>query len=210
MLDLETLSSRKDAAVFQVAALCFDPETGETGPAFNAFVRPQDVHGHVDVGTVAWWMGQLAAGSVSRRWQNDSCKGLEVLSDFGEWLAQVNALALWSHGATFDIVVQENQYTARGLPKPWSYRIERDTRTLYALAYADAKPPAFPGNDAARVHDAEYDCEVQAWQVTQAWGVLASNRRAAAELITEAVHAAAADTLTGYVSGAHLDTDPVG
>jgi exodeoxyribonuclease VIII len=175
MLDLETLSTRKDAAVFQIAALCFDPETGETGPAFCAFVRPAQVTGHIDAATIAWWMTQKACADVADRWAKST--GHRPLGDFSEWLASHNVVALWSHGATFDIVVLENAYDRNEWSggKPWSYRIERDTRTLYALAYADGKPPAVPV-DETRKHDAAYDCEVQAQQVTLAWAALKSNR----------------------------------
>lgn len=166
MLDLETLSTAKDAAVFQIAALCFNPETGETGPAFCEFIAAGEVRGHIDPDTVVWWMQQIACASVARRWAKDG--RFSALTGFGEWLGALKVEALWSHGATFDIVVLENQYRARSRTKPWSYKVERDTRTLYALAYADGKPPAVPLDD-TRKHDAAYDCEVQAQQVTLAW-----------------------------------------
>jgi exodeoxyribonuclease VIII len=195
MLDLETLSTRKDAAVFQIAALCFDPETGETGTSFCAFIRPGDVRGHLDIGTLAWWMTQQACGDVARRWQNAGLRSTEALSDLGEWLSLHDVKALWSHGATFDIVVLENQYTAQGLTKPWSYRIERDTRTLYALAYADGKAP-YVETDDARKHDAAYDCEVQAQQVSIAWRSLRGlPAPALTDSVRDAIHAAALDTL---------------
>jgi exodeoxyribonuclease VIII len=193
MLDLETLSTRKDAAVFQIAALCFDPATGETGPAFNVFVQPSKVRGHIDVSTVAWWMVQKACADVADRWTRDATN--TPLSQFRDWLGSLRVEALWSHGATFDLVVLENQYTSIDQDKPWSYRVERDTRTLYALAYADGKPPAMP-TDPTRKHDAAYDCEVQAQQVSLAWRALFSlPARELPDSVRDAIHAAALDTL---------------
>jgi hypothetical protein len=158
----------------------------------------------VDVGTINWWLVQHAAASVARRWHNEGSRLSDVLCSFAEWLDRVGGAALWSHGATFDIVVLENQYTAAGRVKPWSYRVERDTRTLYALAYADGKPP-YVETDDRRKHDAAYDCEVQAKQVTLAWGVLKRQREITADVdfaesplsdeVIDTIHAAAADTL---------------
>lgn len=170
MLDLETLSTAKDAAVFQIAALCFDPDTGETGPAFCEFINQPS--GRIDASTVFWWMQQKAAAYVGGKLSVCSAAEPEEdrLQQFAEWFRGLNAVALWSHGATFDIVVLENAYARSEwcAGKPWSYKIERDTRTLYALAYADGKPPAVPTDD-TRKHDAAYDCEIQAQQVTLAW-----------------------------------------
>lgn len=175
MLDLETLSTRKDAAIIQIAALAFDPETGELGKSFNAYVNNST--GHVSVPTVGWWLQQLHAPKIGAEVagaeavsENDACRA------FREWmLAHTDVCpdlpnggaeyAIWSHGATFDIVVLENACARIGISKPWSYRVERDTRTLYALA-----PGGMPAvqTDPARVHDARYDCEVQVQQVVGA------------------------------------------
>ena len=195
MLDLETLSTRKDAAVFQIAALCFDPATGETGPAFCEFIDSSELAGHLDPSTVMWWMQQKASADVSLRWATNSQPRALVLGEFFGWLRALHVVALWSHGATFDIVVLENQYTSIDQDKPWSYRVERDTRTLYALACADGKPPAVP-TDPTRKHDAAYDCEVQAQQVSLAWRALFSlPARELPDSVRDAIHAAALDTL---------------
>lgn len=172
MLDLETLSTRKDAAIIQIAAVAFDPETGEISSSFNAFIR--NPSGHVDVPTVAWWMQQAQAATlgaaVAASSADDEWSALGAFSDWLECLAAdagspAAIEALWSHGATFDIVVLENAYNRRLRAKPWSYKIERDTRTLYAVAPGGC--PAVPV-DPQRKHDARYDCEVQVKQVVGA------------------------------------------
>lgn len=169
MLDLETLSTRKDAAIIQIAALAFDPVTGEHGPWFNAFIR--DPSGHLNVQTIAWWMQQKPAArigaAVADHNDGDTLNERAALQAFAEWLGAAPVEALWSHGATFDIVLLENAYARQTppQPKPWSYRVERDTRTLYALA-----PGGMPAvaQDPERTHDAAYDCEVQVQQVVGA------------------------------------------
>ena len=146
MLDLETLSLRKDAAIIQIAAVAFDPETGELGAAFNAYVR--DPSGHVEVQTVAWLMQQahapkigaaIASAADEPRDDGTYPSGATLCEEpalhlFREWFTALDSprgsiAALWSHGATADIVWLENAYSrafASGR-KPWSYKIERDT-----------------------------------------------------------------------------------
>lgn len=174
MLDLETLSLRKDAAIIQISAVAFDPETGELGAAFNAYIR--DPSGHVDVQTVAWWMQQAHAPKIGAAVASpEAVIERGALQAFAAWLQARSPStdgvapiqALWSHGATADIVWLEGAYTRNGLGKPWSYKIERDTRTLYALA-PGGMPAVVDGGDLARKHDAAYDCEVQVRQVVGA------------------------------------------
>lgn len=164
MLDLETLSLRKDCAIIQIAAVKFDPETGEIGDRFNAHVR--DSSGHIDVQTVAWWMQQKHAVHIGR-WvsSTDALGEREALTRFAHWcdhFTDGGIVALWSHGATADIVWLEAAYTRHGFAKPWSYKIERDTRTLYAIA-PGGMPVVYL--DSAREHDALYDCERHVAQV---------------------------------------------
>lgn len=131
MLDLETLATSSDAAILQLTAVEFDPATGEVGRTFNRFIC--DPSGKVDVATVLWWMQQDQAAHLGRAAQYGELESV-VLAAFREWVLEVQPAALWSHGATFDIVVLANTHARAGQSKPWSYRIERDTRTLYDIA----------------------------------------------------------------------------
>lgn len=164
MLDLETLSTRKDAAIIQLAACVFDPVTGELGDAYNAFIK--DSGGAVTLATIGWWMQQAPASKIGAAFTAaDALTERAALAAFGAWLQAANPEALWSHGAPFDIVVLDMAYARHDLKKPWSYKIERDTRTLYALA-----PGGMPAIavDPAQVHDARYDCDLQIQQVVAA------------------------------------------
>jgi len=180
MLDLETLSTRKDAAIIQLAATPFDPITGERGEPFCAYIH--NPSGFISAQTVAWWMQQTQAAHLGSCVADTTIAETEesVLHDFAHWLKHLYLTneaaceALWSHGATFDIVVLENTYERVGMTKPWSYKIERDTRTLYAIAPGGM--PAIPGGvDEHRQHDAVYDCEVQIAQVVGALRAIRDN-----------------------------------
>lgn len=182
MIDLESLSTRPDAAVIQIAALAFDPLIGASPEvwrpklyptSFNVFVA--DFEGrHVDPQTVAWW---LQRGEVACRVGEGMAAGSPLpaaLRDFSEWyegLCQyIGAVeGLWSHGATFDIPILEHAFkdlARQGLRTPWSYKLPRDTRTLYALTPGGM--PALDKADPEREHDAAYDCERQVAAVVEA------------------------------------------
>lgn len=198
MLDLETLSTRTDAAIVQIAAIAFDIETGELGPRFSAYVREDAVIGqavgHVDLRTVGWWLQQKQAATLgSALTDEDMYLPLaEALGAFAEWweqgtddVEQTCIEALWAHGATFDIPILQTAFEVR-CPEvyegkvPWHYRAPRDTRTLFAVAPGGMPRPP---KDETREHDAQYDCEYQIAQVCAAHKAL----RDQAELAQNAI-----------------------
>lgn len=174
MIDLETLSLRRDAAIIQVAALVFEATHGalsEGGEpiAFNRFV--DGASGYVDPGKVAWWMQNPAAARVGA----GMAKGdrlCVVLAALREWVALLatkgmNVVGVWSHGATFDLALLAHANEVEHMPAAWSYKLERDTRTLYALT-PGGMPDVGPA-DPAREHDAAYDCERQVATLVEAF-----------------------------------------
>lgn len=195
MLDLETLSTRSDACIIQIAAIVFDIETGELGPRFNAYVNESSVVGakvgHIDVSTVGFWMRQKFGPTLGAAiGDEDVLRCLkEALGEFDQWFANLASddceddaprfdgmaestedLSLWSHGAGFDIPILASAYDRAELGEvPWHYRAPRDTRTLFALAPGGMpRPPKYE----TREHDAQYDCEYQIAQVCKAYAAL--------------------------------------
>jgi hypothetical protein len=162
MIDLETLSTRKDAAIVQLAAVSFDPDTGEIFGRYKTTVLPREGE-HVDVGTIAWWLQQDAAKALGAALVGPGCLPLAAaLVELWAFFDAEKPEAVWSHGSSFDVAIVEHHCARLELAVPWTYKMPRDTRTLYSLA---------PGGcpvvevDAARKHDALYDCEVQIQQV---------------------------------------------
>lgn len=178
MLDLETLSTRPDAAILQVAAVAFDPDpyrpTIVSGDQFNMYARiDSDGQGRVENDTLRFW---LLADDPARRALAaglDGADGLvSVLVAFAAWRQRYPG-PIWSHGASFDIPILDAAYARVGLQVPWGYRDTRDTRTLYALATPDGRPPEVPAFDVRGVeHDALYDARLQARQVREAYRLL--------------------------------------
>lgn len=169
MLDLETLSTRKNASIVQIAAIAFDPFTGAASatPPFNVFVKDPD--GHIDVATVAWWLQQKAAPALGKKVEMTCVTLTEAVTAFKGWYDAQGSQVVWSNGATFDIAIIEQRCAETGCANPWPYRHPRDTRTLYALAPGGM--PAVKGNPQL-THDALYGCELQIKRVVGALGAL--------------------------------------
>ena len=136
MLDLETLSTRSDAAIVAIGA-----RTMFTKQA-RSFYRPITLNsavrnGHVDGDTLAWWFRQ---SDQARELFNDAAAvPLPIaLSDFSSWLAVNEEVYVWGNGAAFDNVVLSNAYQKMMLHKPWSFRNDRCYRTIKSL-YPDVE-----------------------------------------------------------------------
>jgi hypothetical protein len=174
MVDVETLSTRSDAALIQIAALAFDPETGAHLAAFDNPCMPGPGD-HLDLLTVGWWARQTAVATVLGKLGSETASVEFVLAQMVAWfegLATIGheVVAVWSHGATFDLPILESACRRHlGRSAPWHYRTPRDTRTLYMLAPGGMPEVAV---DPTREHDALYDCEVQVQQVVGALAAL--------------------------------------
>lgn len=139
MVDLETLSTRHDAAILSIGAVVFDPATGQLGERIKLNIRPetsQAAGGHVDAGTVSWWFQQ--AQEARDRLQNPTPQTLKnALEMLSLWMcSKVSDPAdfyVWGNGATFDNVILRNAFRSVGVPAPWSYRRDVCYRTMKAM-----------------------------------------------------------------------------
>lgn len=176
MVDLETMSSRNDAAIVQIGAYPFDPEGDDVrthDPVdrqrlkfhINVDLNSAMAYGlHVSGSTVYWWLQQSAAARGSL---GDVRYGLyEALEEFAEWLTPYQSVFLWSH-ATFDVPILAHAYEVTGVQMPWRYRDARDVRTIVDLA-GGIDVLDFPDRGGLG-HVAWVDAWAQASVVQQAW-----------------------------------------
>jgi exodeoxyribonuclease VIII len=142
MLDLETLSTLPNAAIVSIAAVYFDPLTGELGKEFERSITLKSAmeFGLVDGKTLAWWMKQSDA--ARQIFNEEQCTDLKsALYAFCNWLTMnSNSLKggtpnvqIWGNGATFDNVILSSAYDSINFKKPWPYSGDRDVRTLVEL-----------------------------------------------------------------------------
>lgn len=161
MIDLETLSTRPDAAIISIGACQFDPLLGHIGQCFYARVdfTSAVANGHVSGDTIKWRLQQSeeARSEVVR----DGEDLQQVLQNFATWLPQ--DCIVWGNGATFDISILNHAY---GHQPPWNYRNIRDMRTLVHFA---GDGVGFTDIEHGGKHHALHDAMYQARVVCRIW-----------------------------------------
>lgn len=129
MIDLETLGKRSNAAIIAIGAVKFDEEGNvDSDNVFYRNIYWDDAIkvGTIDVSTIKWWIEQ---GAQARKEAIKMGFPLaESLIRFNEW--SQDQYYIWGNGATFDISILKNAYQKIGAPIPWSFRNERDMRTI--------------------------------------------------------------------------------
>lgn len=164
MIDLETLSTRMDAAILSIGAVRFGPD----GVTQDAFYRAITIDSntaagrHISGGTLAWWMGQ---SEEARAVFTDpaAVSMATALVDLRIWLGE--GAIVWGNGANFDISILESAYAGFGYVTPWKYGNVRCMRTIRRIAGADEVPK--PENSCA--HNALADAVWQAEWMVRAW-----------------------------------------
>lgn len=188
MLDLETLSTRPDAVVWQIGALTFDPnldapiypaeekrESGVVGEppevprerpytfgtfSENVAVLPEVMMGaHIDPETVAWWQKRRPPISTL----GPGCSGNVALQDLFYFWEREKPDRIVANSPNFDCVIIENMARRWGMEVPWRFRSYLDCRTIsfvHDLHFA----PVARGEVS---HDALDDCRAQALRVAE-------------------------------------------
>lgn len=130
MLDIETLSTRVDAAILSIGAVRFDRRN--IGSHFYARIdlgSCLQAGLTVDDSTFSWWLKQ--SEEARQKLYDDSPLQLsEALSRFSSWLVAAGKPPLvWGNGAAFDNAVLKHAYQAIDVPEPWPYWADRCYRT---------------------------------------------------------------------------------
>ncbi|MBN1138853.1 MAG: 3'-5' exoribonuclease [Anaerolineae bacterium] len=134
MLDLETMSTMSNAAIVAIGAVVFDPDTGEMGKTFycNVDLESCVARGlHIQGNTVMWWLERSEEARMALL--SDRLPLDKALRQFSRYLQALGEVCVWGNGATFDNVIIANAYQAVGLERPWSYKNDRDVRTIEEL-----------------------------------------------------------------------------
>ena len=155
MIDTETLGRTPGSVIRSVAAVEFDPETGETGrqKVWKIDLTDSIRYGFkVEASTLKWWLVQ------SEEARRDFVNGPETLlqdfmEDFVDFLALVNDgddFTLWCLQLDFDVALLRSYYSWYNLNVhgcdervlPWNFRKVRDVRPyMDALSAAELLPP---------------------------------------------------------------------
>lgn len=165
MIDLETLSTRNNAAITAIGAVFFDPIHQLAGPEFYANIDLNDSiekDFHICGKTIYWWLQQ---SDEAREALISGVRPVdEVLKKFVGWFKAnggTNKTRVWGNGATFDNVILDNAFDVCKIKRPWHYRMDRDIRTVgeFTGDMTLCSVPICTGKMVA--HDALSDCKSQ-------------------------------------------------
>ena len=131
MIDLETLSNKKTAAILSIGAVKFtDTEIIDT---FYQNISPKscvEAGLHVSKDTLQWWTEQNhEAWEACKVDRVDLTEGLQKFKD---WYGPKSRWT-WSCGVDFDVVIMDHAFDAVGSTPPWKWFDSRCFRTFKAL-----------------------------------------------------------------------------
>lgn len=158
MIDLETLGLSANAAIVEIAAVEFNPYTGEVGECFDRTIERDDwnIHGRViDGDTLAWWFSQ-GKETIEASFMDQKKVCVSLYSAIGQliWFIgdcsssifhgvssnRQNELdregpSIWCNGLSFDIPKLDEEYRhfGRSRKAPWNHWQLNDVRTITNL-----------------------------------------------------------------------------
>jgi hypothetical protein len=133
MIDLETMSTKPNAAICSIGAVKFNLEALRIEETFYQTVDARSCKAaglHFCPETITWWSKQPRY--VLDELRRDTLPLKDALTAFSKWYGHVK-LPVWGNGADFDNVVIEQAYDAVDLGRPWNYKLNRCYRTITAL-----------------------------------------------------------------------------
>lgn len=165
MVDIETLSTREDAAVVAIGAVIFNAE--EILDRTEILIDPAWATGHRDSRTYRdFWMNRSEVPEhVYRRMLSGALTSWEACGKFIEFHNQHRPKQCWANPPQFDLVILRNMFRGCGMERhfPVHYKAERDCRTLWNLAKAHGLGPKLQHTrEGLDKHNALHDAIAQA------------------------------------------------
>ena len=168
MIDIESLDTSPNCVILTIGAVRFDPrgmgiiERLELRPTIDE--QTEKFNRVINEDTLRWWGEQSPEALDEAMGDRDRVS----FSDCMEALYKFcwNRRAVWSNGASFDIVAMESAWRNLGMRIPWPYYTVRDTRTLYEIAGVSLKDKKY---GTSTTHKAVEDAAHQAIVVQDAY-----------------------------------------
>lgn len=152
MVDIETLGLTPGSSILSIGAVRFGTDALTDGFYREINLQSCEKAGlEIDDDTLEWWLDQDE--DVQDVLTGGEDLGL-VLQSFGSFYGDADEI--WAYSPSFDCAHLAHAYDALGMEKPWTYRDERDCRTLASL-------PIWPDSDQkGNEHNALDDAMYQA------------------------------------------------
>lgn len=164
-IDIETLSTKKNAHILSIGAVAFDADTDlNCHPAgkvsayiFDIPVTSEDQVGRdVDVATVRWWL-QQSVSAQENLFVGEKIYPLHyVLQELQRFIQRFDKPSIWANSPSFDCDILSDAYEQLGLTRPWKYYQERDVRTAKQLV----GEPGFIGVKHCALDDAVHEARI--------------------------------------------------
>jgi len=136
MVDLETLSTNKNAAIVSIGAVRFTFEKG-ISEDFYVNVDPKscvDKGLHVSKSTLEWWGKQSREVRDALKADRKSLEtALGALNMFVTDADNVKTQLMWAQGVDFDYGVLHSAFVATGMVQSWKYYNQMDSRTIFTM-----------------------------------------------------------------------------
>lgn len=167
MIDIETLSTNKHAAVLSIGVAVFN-ET-QVVDTNGWAVEMGAIEGHIDPNTLAWWMKQSDA---AREFSfNGTHHPIAMASELRPYIADADEV--WANDPDFDLTILQHWWERMPRLNAWpvSFRKYRSVRTMLMLAkrYYIATEHVWTGKTA---HNPIDDAACQARAVMEVFGAL--------------------------------------
>jgi DNA polymerase III epsilon subunit-like protein len=131
MIDLETYSTRPNAAIASIGAVKFEDD--HIIDTFYCTIAPascKEAGLHFEKSTLEWWSKQSKEARDALL--KDNLLLEEALTNFEAWYGS-KSLPTWGNGAAFDNVIMESAYRALDRKRPWLPWEDRCYRTMKNL-----------------------------------------------------------------------------
>lgn len=141
MVDIETLSNKTDATIFQIGAVAFNLVSGDTIREFNrtSDISKNETKVNVSGSTLQWWLKKDKA-LFEKLLTSGVGSSEDMIRDFRDWIVEIQDeygfknVYLWGNGILFDNKIIQYNMETLGLEYPIFYRNDLDVRTVYQLA----------------------------------------------------------------------------
>lgn len=168
MIDIESLDTSPNCVILTIGAVRFDPrgmgvvEKLELRPTIEE--QTENYNRVINEDTLRWWSNQSPEAMEEAMGDRDRVSFAECMDTLYKFCW--NRRAVWSNGASFDVVAMESAWRQLDMRIPWPYYTIRDTRTLYEIAGVSLKDAKYK---TMTTHKAVEDAEHQALVVQDAY-----------------------------------------
>ena len=137
MIDIETLSTKSNAAILTIAALKFSREDSlkninEYETFYKRITRSSTADFDVDPATVEWWSKQNSEAKFEALESTDRIDLKPALEELILFFGDISTV--WSKSPDFDCVILTTAFASCGLESPWKFYNTRCVRTIMDLA----------------------------------------------------------------------------